>query len=513
MKYLAALVVLHFLFIFTAVSQAQWVQTKVPGNRHFTSLGFNRADFTANQINFHREKIEKQFAGKGYQWIQKNKILQKKNSLGSFIYKPILAICDDTIRGSYTYDANGNLLTYLTETWQLGNWINVGRITNTYDISGNMIITLSEIMDNGNWRGQDKTTYTYDNLGNMLTAIYQSYSLNDWVNTMKLIYDYNISGKIVSEIMQSYDIANGWVNNSQLLYTYDNLGELVQELQQNYSTSSWVNNNRYIYTYNNLGDKASILYEEFSLPNWVSKWRETYLYDGLNITSLNEVFLDPNWVSRWRQTRIFDNSGNMITYLYESYSNSSWVNSEKWEATYDNAGNILDWLGRTWSNTDWSKAFLQTHEYNIDGNCILARNFKAQDTSWVPGLSEVPLVMGYNNHKDNLNFPNTVASVTYNSFTDVASEKLNPNSFNLLQNYPNPFNPSTLISYSLPSGSNVKLTVFNSLGQTVKILENGYKSAGEHSLTFNASELPSGVYFYRLEAGKFTQVRKMMFMK
>jgi photosystem II stability/assembly factor-like uncharacterized protein len=88
-----------------------------------------------------------------------------------------------------------------------------------------------------------------------------------------------------------------------------------------------------------------------------------------------------------------------------------------------------------------------------------------------------------------------------------------PNDFALLQNYPNPFNPSTVISYSLKSGSFIRVIVYNALGETIKVLENEYKSAGSYSVTFNASGLSSGVYFYRLEAGQFTQVRKMVVMK
>ena len=88
-----------------------------------------------------------------------------------------------------------------------------------------------------------------------------------------------------------------------------------------------------------------------------------------------------------------------------------------------------------------------------------------------------------------------------------------PISFSLMQNYPNPFNPSTLISYSIPRASNLKLIVLNILGQTVKVLENEFKSAGNYSVNFNAADLPSGIYFYRLEAGQFSQVKKMILVK
>jgi hypothetical protein len=88
-----------------------------------------------------------------------------------------------------------------------------------------------------------------------------------------------------------------------------------------------------------------------------------------------------------------------------------------------------------------------------------------------------------------------------------------PNSFRLTQNYPNPFNPNTVISYSLPSVSNVKLIVYNTLGQIVKVLENSFMNAGNYSVNFNADDLPSGIYFYKLEAGQFTQVKMMMLLK
>jgi photosystem II stability/assembly factor-like uncharacterized protein len=88
-----------------------------------------------------------------------------------------------------------------------------------------------------------------------------------------------------------------------------------------------------------------------------------------------------------------------------------------------------------------------------------------------------------------------------------------PKDFSLSQNYPNPFNPSTVISYSLLLASNVKLIVYNTLGQDVKVLENGFKNAGKYSVNYNASDLPSGIYFYKLEAGQFTQVKKMMLIK
>ena len=102
-------------------------------------------------------------------------------------------------------------------------------------------------------------------------------------------------------------------------------------------------------------------------------------------------------------------------------------------------------------------------------------------------------------------------SFKYSNVTEVNYTV--PTVFSLSQNYPNPFNPNTIISYSLPQASNVKLSVYNALGQMVKVLENESKEAGTYNISFNASELSSGIYFYKIEAGQFSQTRKMMLVK
>jgi hypothetical protein len=88
-----------------------------------------------------------------------------------------------------------------------------------------------------------------------------------------------------------------------------------------------------------------------------------------------------------------------------------------------------------------------------------------------------------------------------------------PGRFSLDQNYPNPFNPSTAIHYTLPISGNVVLQIYNIVGQKVATLVNGQQKAGDYAVTFNASSLASGVYFYRLQAGSFTSSKKMMLLK
>ena len=85
--------------------------------------------------------------------------------------------------------------------------------------------------------------------------------------------------------------------------------------------------------------------------------------------------------------------------------------------------------------------------------------------------------------------------------------------FALKQNYPNPFNPTTKIKYSLPEASVVTLSVYNILGMRVSLLVDGNQKAGYYEIEFNAAGLPSGTYIYRLKAGSFTSIKKLLLLK
>jgi len=88
-----------------------------------------------------------------------------------------------------------------------------------------------------------------------------------------------------------------------------------------------------------------------------------------------------------------------------------------------------------------------------------------------------------------------------------------PAKFELSQNYPNPFNPVTTIKFLLKESGNIKLTVYNLIGEQVAILVDEFKEKGVHTVNFNASELTSGVYVYKIEAEGFNQSRKMILAK
>ncbi|MBS1494683.1 MAG: T9SS type A sorting domain-containing protein [Bacteroidetes bacterium] len=97
--------------------------------------------------------------------------------------------------------------------------------------------------------------------------------------------------------------------------------------------------------------------------------------------------------------------------------------------------------------------------------------------------------------------------------TNIISGNGMPNAFSLSQNYPNPFNPSTIISYQLAINSFVQFKIYNALGNEVQTLVNKKQNAGSYSVDFNATSLPSGIYFYKLVTEKFSETKKMILIK
>jgi len=108
-----------------------------------------------------------------------------------------------------------------------------------------------------------------------------------------------------------------------------------------------------------------------------------------------------------------------------------------------------------------------------------------------------------------------VAILTTDGKVTVAGDCILPLSAStrLEQNTPNPFNPSTEIAYTIAADEHVKITVFDALGRDVEVLVDEFVNAGTHRVTFNARNLPSGIYYYRMETPTFTDMKKMVIAK
>jgi hypothetical protein len=108
---------------------------------------------------------------------------------------------------------------------------------------------------------------------------------------------------------------------------------------------------------------------------------------------------------------------------------------------------------------------------------------------------------------------NHMITVTGTSSVDRKIDTGIPEHYSLEQNYPNPFNPTTVIRYNLPERADVNVSVYDVAGRLIETLVNGSREAGSYEISFNAGNLSSGLYFYRLEAGTFSQMQRMLLVK
>ena len=111
-----------------------------------------------------------------------------------------------------------------------------------------------------------------------------------------------------------------------------------------------------------------------------------------------------------------------------------------------------------------------------------------------------------------------VDDVAMNTNPTSVNDKVQTLSYKLIQNYPNPFNPTTVINYEIPVSENVTLTIYNSLGQQIKTLVDEHRNAGYYQVAWNGRDknntiAPSGIYFYRIQAGNFIESKKMILLK
>jgi photosystem II stability/assembly factor-like uncharacterized protein len=171
---------------------------------------------------------------------------------------------------------------------------------------------------------------------------------------------------------------------------------------------------------------------------------------------------------------------NEIYDVWFADANTGWVTSDGPQLQKTTNGGI-NWNVQTISST----SFLNSVQF-VDAN-----------TGWCVG--EMGQIFYTNNGGGTISVRNISTEI--------------PDAYTLNQNYPNPFNPSTKIRYSIPKNSLVRLTIFDALGREVQTLVNQSQVAGTYEATFEAGNYPSGIYFYKLSAGDFSDVRKMILVK
>ncbi len=319
---------------------------------------------------------------------------------------------------------------------------------------------------------------------------------------------YNTAVDINNNVWFTQHGANQY-NKNESLFKFDG---------SNWTIYNYTNSNFNIYDAKSLvsDSKGNIWFSNVDSING----RVLVKYDGQNFKTIttqpaespgflwHTIFVDKNdhiWFAN-KFKYLVEYDGQKFSYFVPQ-NNSNFQTGDLWSVAVDGYGykwiaadyGIYRIIGNTWTEWKYSDFGLPTQYPRAFGMDITVdRN----NNIWV--ATNVG-VLQFN--------PNGIV-------TDVKDENnVNiPKKFELSQNYPNPFNPETTINYTIGTGqfsilSFVSLKVFDVLGREVRTLVNEEKPAGNYTVNFNAINLPSGVYFYRLQTGSFVQIKKLVLMK
>jgi hypothetical protein len=233
--------------------------------------------------------------------------------------------------------------------------------------------------------------------------------------------------------------------------------------------------------------RTSSFGERVDLHRVLADWGEgTSVAAGDEGSGTGATTGDATWIHRFFNTQTWSTPGGDFDATPSETLHVSGVGTYTWGPTPVMVSDVQRWLDTASSNFGWlligNETSLQT-----------TKRFDSKD-----------------NAVDSLR-PRLV--VTYQEVLGVKDPGIVGREYSLEQNYPNPFNPSTNIAYTLPKRSSVSLAVFNVLGMKVATIAEGVQEARPHSVVFDGSDLPSGVYYYRLLAGPFTSTRKLLLIR
>ena len=474
------------------------------------------------------------------------------------------------VKNLYQYDANGYISNYITMYYDDDSL--VGGYSFNLDIrpDGQPLSLLSMDLFNGVWINSDKETFTYDPSGNQISRVSQEWdtTLTSWVNSGKNEYTYDANHNMITDVSANWNISsNTWKNSSKYEYTYDanNNRSSKKHYYWDNGTSNWKDQYIYEYTYDANNNKILELHKSWNLSSWINRYKTEYTYDANNnlisknrykwnstsntwenyywtlytytnnrLTFENKKKWDEStssWVDQSRINSTYNSNGKYLSILNENYNGSVWRKESEYLFEYDSNDNIISYIEKNnWNGSDWDKRDKYNFWYNSTGLCNggnhetwFAGHWVSADAPWMMFL---PKLFDYYYYDEDTDFtyldeitswfsyiPGYEYSVYYNGITDVKEKVATPSKYTLEQNYPNPFNPSTKISYSLPKATHVSLKVYDVLGNEITTLVNKNQSAGNYKVNFDASNLTSGVYFYKISTNNFSQVRKMMLLK
>ena len=353
---------------------------------------------------------------------------------------------------------------------------------------------LNDRWNGGSWEHETKSTYTYNTNGYSTEYLFQTWSGSVWSNATRDSNILDVNGKITTQYKQTWNGA-GWIDSSKLTYSYNTDGYNIEILSERWIGSKWEFDSKQTNIFDANGHPTEMLHQNWMGIDWANDSREliTYNFFGSITEYIRQTWDTSDWMNVFRNTSSYDISNFLIESHYQNWSGGIWVDMTASYYTYDDNEHIIEVLTQRWNGSTWINSNRTSQSYDTNGNLIASiyQNYFA--TSWT-------------------NFFRILYSWQEFS-TGVNAIDNNTRSYSLLDNYPNPFNPSTQINFSIAKQGSVSLKIYDLLGRNIATLLNEEKPAGHYTVEWNAEGYMSGIYFYQLTSGNYTQIKKMVLIK
>lgn len=390
----------------------------------------------------------------------------------------------------------------LTQDW-IGDdsWGDASRMLFSYNEAGLMVQVLGEYFEDGNWITEFKTTMEYNN--NLITKEVMLFYVGEEIHFTSMMYEYSYNGSKINEIIRSSWDLGDWELDSKDVYEYT--GELVTRIT-GYSPiglDPWNLSDESIISYDNQNREIEYLSKLYEGDSFVNEELTTTEYYKNELVS---IILSKSWDP---DTEVWsEDNFTLMEYTYDTNDN---LINDMTTFSYGVMGISILMKLQTINQYDGNNYLVESIDYFWEESIGFSEQNKSVYTNHSNG--NINYIIDYIPYGDDDWLETQKHIYDYEGAVSVKDETQLPVDFSLAQNYPNPFNPTTIIPYSINNTENVKLVIYDLLGNYITTLVDAIHTSGNYKVEFNATELASGTYIYSLVKGTQTISKKCLLLK